>query len=65
MLDVMQDENADVSRRDDMARAAAPYIHARLQSTRIAEEEEPLIINIVEYSDVCHERNFDTDTTPS
>jgi hypothetical protein len=29
MLKVMRDEAADRERRDDMARAAAPYLHAR------------------------------------
>ena len=28
MLSVMRDENADVRRRDAMAMAAAPYLHA-------------------------------------
>lgn len=30
MLDVMRDEAADKSRRDDMAKAAAPYVHPKL-----------------------------------
>ena len=30
MVRVMRDENADPSRRDNMARAAAPYLHPRL-----------------------------------
>lgn len=29
MLGVMRDEKADKSRRDDMAKAAAPYVHSR------------------------------------
>jgi hypothetical protein len=29
MLEVMRDEKADDLRRDDMARAAAPYLHAK------------------------------------
>ena len=29
MLGVMRDSKADKERRDDMARAAAPYLHAR------------------------------------
>jgi len=32
MLGVMRDETADIQRRDDMAKAAAPYCHARLSS---------------------------------
>src|SRR5690348_2865607 len=30
MLKVMRDRKADASRRDDMAKAAAPYVHPRL-----------------------------------
>lgn len=33
MLKVMRDGKADVSRRDDMAKAAAPYVHPRLATT--------------------------------
>lgn len=29
MLGVMRDESADNQRRDEMAKAAAPYVHAR------------------------------------
>ncbi len=32
MLQIMNDESADTQRRDDMARAAAPYCHSRLSS---------------------------------
>ena len=32
MLRVMHDENEPIARRDDMAKAAAPYIHPRLAS---------------------------------
>jgi hypothetical protein len=32
MLRVMRDATAEPSRRDDMAKAAAPYIHARLSA---------------------------------
>lgn len=35
MLEVMRDNKADPPRRDDMAKAAAPFIHPRLQSTKI------------------------------
>jgi hypothetical protein len=30
MIRVMRDENAPVERRDEMAKAAAPYVHPRL-----------------------------------
>lgn len=32
MLDVMRDPKTDAARRDEMAKAAAPYLHARLAS---------------------------------
>jgi hypothetical protein len=32
MLRVMRDDSAETSRRDDMAKAAAPYVHAKLAS---------------------------------
>ena len=34
MLGVMRDPKADVARRDEMARAAAPYIHPRLAAVQ-------------------------------
>jgi hypothetical protein len=33
MLKVMRDANAKLARRDDMAKAAAPYLHPRLAAT--------------------------------
>ena len=33
MLSVLHDKKADKSRRDDMAKAAAPYVHPRLLAT--------------------------------
>ena len=30
MLQVMRDEEAETSRRDEMAKAAAPFLHSRL-----------------------------------
>lgn len=32
MLRVMRDDTVDSSRRDDMAKACAPYVHAKLSS---------------------------------
>jgi hypothetical protein len=32
MLRVLRDEGQDTERRDDMAKAAAPYVHPRLNS---------------------------------
>jgi len=48
MLNVMRDKNADTERRDEMARAAAPYIHPRLQTTRVegAGEDGALLMKV-------------------
>jgi len=35
MIQVMRDDGAEDDRRDDMAKAAAPYMHPRLASTEI------------------------------
>jgi len=35
MLSVMRDESATQPRRDDMAKAAGPYLHPKLASTEI------------------------------
>tara|TARA_R110002020_G_scaffold36894_35_gene111027 strand:- start:2534 stop:2887 length:354 start_codon:yes stop_codon:yes gene_type:complete len=36
MLSVMRDEDAPPARRDEMAKAAAPYVHPKLASTQIS-----------------------------
>ena len=47
MLRVMNDPQADPQRRDLMAKAAAAYVHPRLNSTEVGGKEgEPLIIQI-------------------
>src|SRR5215472_13204439 len=53
MLRVMRDESADDARRDLMAIAAAPYLHARLQKNlHSGGDGGPLVGNlIVEFSD--------------
>lgn len=38
MLRVMRDETQPPDRRDDMAKAAAPYVHPRLASTEVKSE---------------------------
>lgn len=35
MIEVMRDDAAEKGRRDDMAKAAAPYMHPRLASTEL------------------------------
>ena len=47
MLRVMRDPNIDPHRRDFMAKAAAAYVHPRLNSTEVGGKEgEPVIIQI-------------------
>jgi len=40
MLDVMNDPGADDGRRDRMAIAAAPYVHARAADAKLGKKEE-------------------------
>jgi hypothetical protein len=40
MLAVMRDPMADFKRRDDMARAAAPYCHRKIADTPIGKKEQ-------------------------
>lgn len=48
MMKVMRDPKADRSRRDDMARAAAPYMHPRLQTMTVqGDPTAPLTIQVV------------------
>jgi hypothetical protein len=42
MLNILRDPSQDVTRRDNMARAAAPYCHARLATTEV-KVEQPLL----------------------
>ena len=43
MLRIMRDDRADAKRRDEMAKAAAPYLHPRLQRTeQFVETVEPV-----------------------
>ena len=47
MLRVMRDPNVDPQRRDYMAKAAAAYVHPRLNSTEVGGKEgSPVIIEI-------------------
>jgi hypothetical protein len=42
MLSVVRDENADVKRRDEMARTAAPYMHPRLAAVEhLGKDDSP------------------------
>ncbi len=52
MLRVMRDENTTADRRDDMARAAGPYVHAKLASMEIAGSDGgPLKVELVSFAD--------------
>ena len=62
MLSVLRDDDAPFEERKWAAEKAAPYMHPRLQSTRIREDEDdPLIVEIVSFYD----RDKDTDTEPN
>ena len=45
MLDVMRNKRADPARRDEMAKAAAPYVHPRLAHTRVGGDSGGQVIN--------------------
>ena len=54
MLEVMRDEDALPTRRDDMAKAAAPYIHPKLSSTELTGKDGgPLQVHLINYSDIA------------
>jgi hypothetical protein len=56
MLRIMRDETVDPERRDQMARSAAPYLHAKLQAIGEANVgQEPQIIKVVRLSDLPSE----------
>jgi hypothetical protein len=47
MLRVMHDSSASDSRRDDMAKSAAPYLHAKISTTAFAPmENKPAVTRI-------------------
>ena len=62
MLEIMRDENAPPTRRDDMAKAAAPYIHRKQpRATEVSDSgRKPVVVKIVEF--VSSERPADSDT---
>lgn len=48
MLKVMRDPKAQPGRRDEMARAAAPYVHPRLQVTQVSGDPlQPVIFQMI------------------
>lgn len=51
MLQVMRDEDAPAVRRDDMAKAAAPYVNPKLASVEHkGPDGGPLILKIIDYA---------------
>lgn len=52
MLSVMRDLNADTAMRNDMAKAAAPYIHPRLANVEHkGEGGGPIKVSIIRFGD--------------
>jgi hypothetical protein len=51
MLAVLRDENASVERRDEMAKAAAPYIHPRLQTTKVQGDPNAPLFDLTTLTD--------------
>ena len=50
MLQVMRDPLVDVDRRDDMAKAAAPYVHPKLAAIEhTGDGGGPVRISVVEW----------------
>lgn len=47
MLSVMRDNNAGPERRDEMAKAAAPYIHPRLTAITAPDGRSPARLEVV------------------
>ena len=47
MLGIMRDETVDAGVRMDMAKASAPYMHARLASTEIKADADALVPIVV------------------
>ena len=48
MLRIMRDPSVEEVRRDDMARAAAPYVHAKLQSMQLIGDPKKPLYNRIE-----------------
>lgn len=46
MLSVMRDPRASARRRDDMAKAAAPYVHARIATKTNEFAQEPFVVQL-------------------
>jgi hypothetical protein len=51
VLSVLRDETADTERRDDMAKAAAPFVHPRLTATKVSGDKDAPLFNLAGLSD--------------
>jgi hypothetical protein len=51
MLSVMRDETAPPERRDEMAKAAAPFVHPRLATTRIQGDKDAPLFDLSALTD--------------
>jgi hypothetical protein len=59
MLRVMRDPNAPAKRRDEMAKAAAPFLHSKLASIENPKVQEEPEIRGIEVSFVLPPRRFE------
>lgn len=55
MLRVMRDDSAPPERRDDMAKAAAPFVHPKLQSIEVHEDRPPDVVIKVDLIELARE----------
>lgn len=52
MVRVMRDTGVEHERRDRMAAAAAPYVHAKLQTVEHGGKDGgPIVVNVMKFSD--------------
>jgi hypothetical protein len=51
MLAVLRDETAPPERRDEMAKAAAPFVHPRLQTTKVQGDKDYPLFDLLALSD--------------
>src|SRR5262245_20191888 len=59
MLRVMRDPNATAKRRDEMAKAAAPFLHSKLGSIENPRPQDKPYVNGIEVSFVIPKRRTD------
>lgn len=70
LLNVMRDETADTKRRDDAAKAAAPFLHARLSAVAVTDNSPNRTVREMSDAELyallaqCDEQATDADGTP-